>query len=110
MASSKRRGGDRTAPGLRLGDGGGRRSRIPRLRLHAAMGADRRDGGAGRPVAHRTVGDQAAGVGMSRGQLVPALVVAALAVGGAVFADRDVGPDVVDAAPVWYSAFGERCC
>src|ERR671918_301050 len=110
MARSERRGGDRTARGLRLGDGGGGRSRIARLRLHAAMGADRRDGGARVPVARRTVGDQTAGVGMSRGQLVAALLVAALAVGGAVFADRDVGPKGLGAAPLSSVASGEWFC
>ncbi len=47
---------------------------------------------------------------MSRGQLVAALLVAALAVGGAVFADRDVGPKGLDAAPLSSVASGEWFC
>lgn len=47
---------------------------------------------------------------MSRGQVLAALLVAAIAVGGAVYADREVGPRVLDAASISTTASGEWFC
>jgi hypothetical protein len=56
------------------------------------------------------VGDAEAGVGVRRGQVLAAVLVAAIAVGGAVYVDREVGPRVPDAGSRTTTASGEWFC